>query len=307
MKLVQPGNRPVPSINGKRTMLVDTTNLFWIQRFSDFKKNDDYDPDAWMLFFQNVLNKISILKSKYRIDRVIFCDEGRSIWRKDVYPEYKANRSVELDLYFDDVNYAKSKLKEVIENYSNHFYLSVDKMEADDLIAIYTQEFHLEDNFILIVSTDKDFLQLLNKDNVHQFDPIKFEEKSKNLEEVGFQLFLKCIRGDTGDNITSAYPRVREKKLREAWEEKSGYGMMNIMNTVRKDHLMVKEVFERNKRLIDLTQQPEELREKVKQEFQSLNKSDHQGYSMIKMRQWLKKHDFEKLLEQYGEIENVLT
>ena len=303
MKLVQRNSEGPKSSEKQRTMLVDLTNLCWIQRFSDFKKNSSYDPDAWMLFFQNILGKLNKIRSDYDINNIILCDEGGNNWRKRVYSEYKANRSIETDLYFDDVNYTKEKLHEFIQDYTNQKFISVNQLEADDLIAVYSQTYKDHDELILIVSTDRDFHQLLVQENVRQFDPMKFEEKEHDLSDIDFQLFLKCIRGDTGDNIGSAYPRVREKKLREAWNEESQYEMMNIMNVNRKeDGLPVKDIYERNRQLIDLTQQPESLREKAKGGFESLQTSQH-NYDIVQTRQWLKDHEFYSILEKYDQFE----
>lgn len=303
MKLVQRNSEGPKSSEKQRTMLVDLTNLCWIQRFSDFKKNSSYDPDAWMLFFQNILGKLNKIRSDYDINNIILCDEGGNNWRKRVYSEYKANRSIETDLYFDDVNYTKEKLHEFIQDYTNQKFISVNQLEADDLIAVYSQTYKDRDELILIVSTDRDFHQLLVQENVRQFDPMKFEEKEHDFSDIGFQLFLKCIRGDTGDNIGSAYPRVREKKLREAWNEESQYEMMNIMNVNRKeDGLPVKDIYERNRQLIDLTQQPESLREEAKEGFESLQTSQH-NYDIVQTRQWLKDHEFYSILEKYDQFE----
>ena len=233
--------------------------------------------------------------------------EGRS-WRKDVYPDYKANRKVAhaaltekeqedreiLQGAFDD-------LVDFLDNHTNITVLRNPKAEADDMIAVWI-EAHPDDNHVLI-SSDSDFYQLLRFPNLTIYDPVKdikvtqggiYNDKGEKLAfsvdttakiKVGkpdpdfevpadwyeYALFLKCVRGDKTDNIFSAYPGVREKGtkttvgIREAYEDKGkGYSWNNFMLQKWTDHNQqeqrVKENFERNKLLIDLSQIPTEIK-----------------------------------------------
>lgn len=185
--------------------------------------------------------------NKWEGTHVVFYIEGRS-WRKDVYPEYKANRAVIfakktvreqedhgiLVEAFDD-------LVSYIYNKTNITVLQNPRAEADDMISIFIES-HPDDKHILI-SSDSDFFQLLRHPNVMLYDPVKdiqirqdgiFDDDGNRLEfiiksdakiKVGkknpnfvcedkwyeWALFLKCIRGDVTDNIFSAYPGVHVK------------------------------------------------------------------------------------------------
>ena len=165
--------------------------------------------------------------------------------------------------------------------------------EADDMIAIFI-EAHPNDNHI-IVSSDSDYLQLIS-DNVTMYDgvqnriitkdgffkddknmtPIK-EKKTDEIKEAPnpeWLLFEKCIRGDTSDNIFSAYPGCRKKGTRNkvgmleafADKENGGFNWNNFMLQVWTDHNgeehTVRDDFERNVKLIDLTAQPMDLKVK---------------------------------------------
>ena len=87
-----------------------------------------------------------------------------------------------------------------------------------------------------------------------------------------YALFLKCVRGDKTDNIFSAYPGVREKGtkttvgIREAYEDTGkGYAWNNFMQQRWVDHNqtenIVKEQYEINRLLIDLSQIPDKIKE----------------------------------------------
>ena len=133
-----------------------------------------------------VLNTLQSYKKKYSReygDIVIACD-GRQYWRRDVFPYYKAGRKKARDesslpwkLIFDTI----TQLKEDIALYFPYRVISVEKAEADDIIAVlchYSQENIfvqvgiLEDKQpILITSSDHDFKQLHRFDNVRQWSP----------------------------------------------------------------------------------------------------------------------------------------
>ncbi|AXC39259.1 UNVERIFIED_ORG: hypothetical protein [Escherichia phage CMSTMSU] len=109
-----------------------------------------------------------------------------------------------------------------VDNQTNSTLLRAPSAEADDFIARWIQT-HPEDDHI-IVSTDTDFRQLLAF-NVRQYNPVQemmytttgvfdknnnpAEDKKGNPIETPnpeFLLFQKCIKGDTSDNVFSAYP-----------------------------------------------------------------------------------------------------
>ena len=106
----------------------------------------------------------------------------------------------------------------------------------------------------------------------------KKTKEQKLLEDTPeYLLFRKIIRGDAGDNVFTAYPRAPEKGsknrvgIREAYEdrEKQGFNYNNFMLQRWTDHngveQRVRDCFERNRMLIDLTAQPQEIKDKVDQ------------------------------------------
>jgi 5'-3' exonuclease len=162
--------------------------------------------------------------------------------------------------------------------------------EADDCIARFAA-LHPDDEHI-IISTDTDYLQLLSE-SVHMYNGVNrqlitidgyFDDKGrpvidkktkehKTLEDPKFLLFEKCMRGDTSDNVFSAYPGVRKKGsknktgLLEAYadKDKGGFNWNNIMLQRWTDHNevehRVRDDYERNRTLIDLTAQPTAFRD----------------------------------------------
>jgi hypothetical protein len=228
---------------------------------------------------------------------VVFCLEGRS-WRKDFYPPYKANRKAKAaqrtpreieddELYFEAFDHMVTFLKDK----TNCSVIQHPECEADDMIAMWIQS-HPDDQHI-IVSTDSDFHQLLApnvkqfngvQDHVHTLEgvfdaqtgePVFNKKTGLPIEppDPEWLLFEKCVRGDSSDNIFSAYPGARMKGtrnktgIREAFEDRNrgGYNYNNFMLQRWTDHEevehRVRDDFERNRVLIDLTRQPDHIKQ----------------------------------------------
>ena len=270
-----------------RYLLVDTANTFFRARHSAHRQSDTWDK----LGFAIHVTLASINKSwrDQKADHVIFCLEGRS-WRKDFYEPYKKNRSVaraalteseaeEDKLFWETFD----KFKDFVTTKTNCTVLQNSRLEADDLIAGFIQG-HPDDDHV-IISTDSDFAQLISP-KVKQYNgvadtltthegifdkkgKIVIDNKTKKPKAVpnpAWLLFEKCIRGDTSDNVFSAYPGVRKTKMQEAFEDRNqkGFAWNNLMLQRWLDHEgkehRVLDDYERNKKLIDLTQQPDDIR-----------------------------------------------
>jgi 5'-3' exonuclease len=239
-----------------------------------------------------------------KADHVVFCLEGRS-WRKDFYAPYKANRKVlreamtetqqETDRMFYD---AYDELCDFFKERSNCTVLQHPQLEADDLIAGWVQS-HPDDNHV-IVSSDSDYYQLI-AENVKIFNGVTeethtitgiFDKKNapvldkttkepKAVPDPAWLLFEKCVRGDSGDNVFSAYPGVRTKGtknktgLLEAFADRGvkGFAWNNLMLQQWLDHDNVMHTvgtdYERNRTLIDLTAQPEHIRAIINETIQN--------------------------------------
>jgi 5'-3' exonuclease, N-terminal resolvase-like domain len=237
-----------------------------------------------------IFNSIKKVWNQFDGNHVVFCLEGRS-WRKDIYPQYKANRKaaaikrtpkeVEEDTVFFEVmdNFVK-----FVTTQTNCTVLRHPEAEADDMVARWIS-LHPTDQHI-IISSDADFQQLIGS-NVKIYNGISallytdkgiFDKdgnlaKNKHGKELPIPdpewlLFEKCMRGDDGDNVMSAFPGVRTKKLQEAYLDRhnQGFTWNNLMLSKWTDHEgaehRVRNDYERNRLLIDLTRQPADLLEK---------------------------------------------
>jgi 5'-3' exonuclease len=276
--------------------LIDTANTFFRARHVASRNSNTWEKIGMAMHL--TLASVNQMVRKFNIDHVVFCLEGRS-WRKDFYKPYKANRSVDPKTLTETQIEEDKMFWETYEQFvtflrekTNSSVLRCPTAEADDLIARFIR-LHPDDNHF-IISSDTDFVQLISE-NVHQYNgvagqlikldgyyddrdrPVK-DKKTKELkllEDPEYLLFKKCIRGDATDNVFSAYPGVREKGtknsvgIREAYDDrnKQGFHWNNLMLQKWTDHdgieHRVRDDYERNRTLIDLNAQPEEIKEAV--------------------------------------------
>ena len=311
-------------------ILVDTANTFFRARHVI---NGDADIKLGMAF-HITLNSIRKAWQQFNGTHVIFCLEGRS-WRKDYYEPYKRNRSDaraalnEREQEEDKVFWeAFDTFKEFIVDKTNCTVLQNPQLEADDLIAGWIQS-HPDDNHV-IISTDTDFVQLIAP-NVKQYNGVQectithegyFDDKGKPIIDKKTKepksapnpewlLFEKCMRGDTSDNVFSAYPGVRTKGtskkvgLTEAFEDRKskGFAWNNLMLQRWSDHNgqehRVLEDYERNRRLIDLSYQPDHIKQII---FETINTATTSNKNVsqvgIRLIKFCNLYDLKKIAEQ---------
>jgi hypothetical protein len=108
------------------------------------------------------------------------------------------------------------------------------------------------------MSSDTDYIQLINE-QTSLYSPT--QNKFRESNDPQYDLFLKCIRGDKNDAIESAFPRVRETRLISAWNDE--VEMLNLLNERRPDGRTVGDVLDLNVQLIDLSEQPLLIKQKI--------------------------------------------
>lgn len=321
-------------------ILVDSLNMFFRAKHVGGGKDIDMKIGMAMHIMFNSFKKVW---RDFNGTHVVFCLEGRS-WRKDFYTPYKANRKVTMDkrspreqeddeLYFEAYN----DMVEFFKDKTNVTVIRQAESEADDLIATWIQE-HPDDNHI-IVSTDSDFYQLMAP-NVMQYngttDQIvsldgfveaktgkrvidKKTKLEKELPDPKWILFEKCIRGDSSDNVFSAYPGARKKGSKnktgmlEAYEdiETGGFNYNNFMlqrwvDHEEQEHRVIDD-YERNKILIDLTLQPDEIKAKCKQVIEDAKQATPVSNVGIHFMKFCNKWNLQRMSETPGDYAEILN
>ena len=273
--------------------LIDTANTFFRARHVASRNSDPWEKVGMALHL--TLASVNQVVRKFGIDHVVFCLEGKS-WRKAYYEPYKKNRIVDTQSQTQAEKEENELFWETYEKFTtflrektNVSVLRDPQAEADDLIARFIHLHPTDEHFL--ISSDTDFLQLIAP-NVRQYNGITNElitlegymkengkpvidKKTgtpKLLGDPQYLKFLKIMRGDSTDNVFSAYPGVREKGsknkvgLMEAYADrnKQGFDWNNMMLQRWSDHNgiehRVRDDYERNRVLIDLTHQPDEVK-----------------------------------------------
>lgn len=320
-------------------ILVDSLNMFFRAKHVGGGKDIDMRVGMAMHIMFNSVRKAW---RDFNGDHVVFCLEGRS-WRKDFYPPYKANRKVTADkrspkeieddeLFFE----AYDDMIKFFNDKTNSSVIRCPNAEADDLIATWIQT-HPDDNHI-IVSTDSDFYQLLAP-NVKQYngttDQIvsldgffdaktgkqvidKKTGKPKQVGDPAFVLFEKCIRGDSTDNVFSAFPGARLKGsknktgITEAFDDRNrgGYNYNNFMLQRWVDHEevehRVRDDYERNRVLIDLTAQPDDIKDACRAIVRDAVLKEQVGQVGIHFMKFCSKWNMQRLADSASDFAEIL-
>ena len=226
-----------------------------------------------------VLNSLRMYRSKYHEEygELVLCCDGRNSWRREHFPLYKAGRKTTRDASSKDwtqifgcLDTIKSELKE----YFPYKYIEVEEAEADDVIGVLAKSWGEP---IMIISGDKDFIQLQVKENVKQYSPIT--KKIVNDTNPARYLREHILRGDSSDgvpNFLSAdnciVDKIRQtpisKKKIELWIDQDPEDFCNE-EQLRNYH--------RNMKLIDLQYTPSNIVDQVCKQFNEVPKGKRSG------------------------------
>ena len=308
-------------------ILVDTANTFF--RARHVIRGDLTTKIGMALHIS--LNSVKKAWADFDGTHVVFCLEGRS-WRKDFYEPYKRNRS-EARSALTEAQQEEEKIfwetfdsfKDFVTDKTNCSVLHNPILEADDLIAGWVKA-HPNDNHF-IISTDGDFAQLIAP-NVAQYNGVQevmithdgyFDAKGNRVKDKKtgedkpapnpqWLLFEKCMRGDSSDNVFSAYPGVRTKGtktkvgLQEAFADRDskGYSWNNMMLQRWVDHEgfehRVIDDYQRNVTLCDLSAQPENIKTIIKETIGSANTKEIEQVG-LKLIKFCAKWDLQKIAD----------
>jgi len=217
-----------------------------------------------------ILNSLRMYRSKYyeEYGELVLCCDGRHSWRREHFPQYKASRKSSRDAdkrdwsqIFGCLDTIKSELKEFFP----YKYIQIDESEADDIIGVLAREAGTEK--VMIISGDKDFIQLQVHKNVKQYSPIT--KKLVTIKNPYNYLKEHIMRGDSSDGIPNflssdncIVDKIRQKPLSkkkvESWldEEPADFCTEEQLRN-----------YHRNMKLIDLQYTPLDIVGKIKQQF----------------------------------------
>jgi 5'-3' exonuclease len=254
-------------------IIIDMNQISMASVMMNFHMTKSEEVDEPMIRHM-ILNSIRLYRNMFKdkYGEIILTYDSRHYWRRDFFPQYKQNRkksrekdSKDWDNIFGVLNKIKAEFKENLP----YKYLEVYGAEADDIIGTLCKQ---GSESTMIVSGDKDFIQLHKYENVKQYSPIL--KKYVNGHDPDTYIRIHILKGDTSDGVPNVLSgdntfveglrqRPLGKKKIETWLQS-----MDSMPTETKRN------YQRNEKLINLDKIPQELEEQILSEIDTAPHGD---------------------------------
>ena len=265
-------------------MLLVDFNQVVISNFMAQVGNHTNIPLDESLLRHMILNTIRLNRNKFadKYGEMVICCDSKKYWRRDVFPYYKASRKKDREASGVDWNTMFNTLSTVRQELIDTFpykTLIVEGAEADDTIGTLVHKYNQYEKDILILSSDKDFMQLQIYNNVKQYSPVH----KKFIRTADAELYLKehIIKGDRVDGIPNvASPDSvfvtggRQKPMRKELIEQIANTNVFTAGDFSEE---IKRNFARNKQLVDLSETPEELQDEIVSAYTNYDIKDRSG------------------------------
>ena len=248
-----------------------------------------------------ILNSLRSYRTKFSVDygeMIIACD-NTNYWRRQAFPYYKANRkknqeTSEMD--WKSIFECMNKIRQELKDYFPYKVIDIESAEADDIIATLCDSVEPSEK-VLILSGDKDFIQLHTRPWVKQYDPTRKKWISHNNPERFLEEHV--LKGDSGDGVPNVLSNdncfvvgERQKPL----TQKKIDSLIELGLDGKFDHPNYNNYW-RNKALIDLRYVPVEIKNKV---LESYNKQENK--SRDKLMNYFIANKLKNLMEHIGEF-----
>ena len=279
-------------------ILIDFSSLIMSSIMVQIKEIDE-NPDLIRHMVFNMIRRYN-LEHRAEFGETIICFDSKNNWRKDTFPEYKANRKKGRDESTHDWNMIFDIIGEVKENlktYSPYRCIEIERCEADDIIGTICEK-QMSPEPILIISPDRDFVQLQRYPNVKQFSNVQKKWVEPKEGSALDDLALKIIQGDSGDgvpNVLSDDTTLSEGRRQGVLSAKKKQMLLEdpqaLGTTVARQYI-------RNKTMIDLTSTPDDLQEQIMEEFKKPAKG-----SVMRLMTLFTKNRMNLMMESLSDFE----
>ena len=254
-------------------ILVDYNQVILASLFASIGNHHNVDIDE-NLIRHMFLNSIRANRKKFTEEygEIVICADGKNTWRREMYPYYKANRKKsrdESELDWTHLFGIMNNIRDELKEFFPYKVLHMDHLEADDIIGTIIHKNGTVLNGgaepYLILSGDKDYIQLHTYANVSQYDPVRKRWiRNDNPEQY---LIEHVLKGDTGDGVPNILSPdnclavgQRQKPMTKKRLEQFRNGTDGMdEETLRRYH--------RNKTMIDLSQIPSNYQTAILDEY----------------------------------------
>ena len=257
-------------------ILVDMSQIMMANIMMQMHMSKKSEPEEDMVRHM-VLNSLRMYRTRFlsEFGEMVLCFDSKHYWRRDYFPEYKhsrrKNRGTD-DKDWDSIFECLNNIKDEVKTHMPYKSVEVYGAEADDIIATLCSEYAEE---IMILSGDKDFIQLQRFPNVKQYSPIT--KKMINGEDPVRYIKEHVFKGDTSDGVPNVLSpdntfvdglrqKPMTKKKIEAWIDH------DFEDVAPNDE--VKRNYQRSLKLIDLTYTPDELSSEILETYRESPSGD---------------------------------
>jgi len=272
-------------------LLVDCGNLAMRCLFSSKETMQETEFKLFRhIYFKTLFASIK----KFQPDEVILALEGRGgNWRRKIYPDYKKSRKKakeESPVDFETFFKVLEDFEESMRGNLPFKVLKIPKVEADDIIGILSKK--VKNKKKIIVSSDRDFKQLLIYKNVKLWDPIR--KTWIESDDPKKDLLIKVICGDSSDEVPSLKKGVGVKTA----EKIINKGIEELKRWLLHEDLLKK--FKRNNQLINLSKIPKIIEKEVMKRYHNYTLPDPQ------IPEFLYKYNFRYFIDRIDQVEGIL-
>ena len=286
-------------------ILVDMSQISLASMMMHLNMNKTTKPDENMVRHM-ILNSLRMYRSRFKQEygELVLCFDSRHYWRRDHFPNYKAGRKKgreSSNLDWDAIFGCLNEIKQELKDYFPYKQVEVYGAEADDIIGALCLELEYDNGKTLILSGDKDFIQLHRFNNVSQYSPIT--KKMMVNDNPHQYLEEHILKGDSSDGVPNVLSPdntfvdgIRQKPLtKKKITEWTGEILVPVEMAIPDGE--VKRNFQRNQQLIDLSKTPKEIFLACLKEYQDSPEGDRS-----KLLNYFTKKRLKNLTESIGEF-----
>ena len=286
-------------------ILVDMSQISLASMMMHLNMNKTTKPDESMVRHM-ILNSLRMYRSRFKQEygELVLCFDSRHYWRRDHFPNYKAGRKKgreSSNLDWDAIFGCLNEIKQELKDFFPYKFVEVYGAEADDIIGALCLELEYDNGKTLILSGDKDFIQLHRFKNVSQYSPIT--KKMMVNDNPHQYLDEHILKGDSSDGVPNVLSPdntfvdgIRQKPLsKKKIAEWTGEILVPVEMAIPDGE--VKRNFQRNQQLIDLSKTPKEIFLACLKEYQDSPEGDRS-----KLLNYFTKKRLKNLTESIGEF-----
>jgi len=262
-------------------ILIDMNQCMISNLMMQVKTNNELDIN---LVRHMVLRSLKYYKKTFSDEygQLVLCYDSKFYWRRELFPFYKQNRKKDREnsnYDWSEIFNCLNKIRDEIRDNFPYVVMEIYGAEADDIISVLVHHTSKKESQekVLILSGDKDFLQLSKYPFVRQYNPI--QKRYLTLEDPKQFLMEHIIKGDRSDGIPNF---LSDDDTFISGKRQKPISKKNLCKWIKSspESFCSEEQlknFERNRTLIDLSCIPKEIYQKIVDEFEVLNRDVRRG------------------------------